>query len=144
MRRLSLGVLGVLGVFVATWLTALPVLAVEVIAHPGVMVSQLSQASARAIFGLRQPRWPDGSAVRVFVLPDTHPVHRALSQEVLNVFPYQLRQTWDRLVFSGLAQGPQAVANEAEMLARVARTPGAIGYVGAATNHPGIKVLHVD
>ncbi|MCP5279812.1 MAG: hypothetical protein H6935_15875 [Thiobacillus sp.] len=118
--------------------------AVEVIANRSVPVNSLSVANARAIFGMRQVKWSDGSLIRVFVLPDSHPVHGAFCKEELNIYPYQLRQSWDRLVYSGMAQAPEEVATEAELVAKVAATRGAIGYVSKGNNNPTIRVLYVE
>lgn len=118
--------------------------AVEIIANADLGVSRLSLSSARAIFGMRQARWPNGAQIRVFVLPDAHPVHAALCKERLNIYPYQLRQSWDRLVYSGMAQAPQEVATEAELVAKVAATPGAIGYASKYKSNSSIKVLYVE
>ena len=41
---------------------------------------------------------------------------------------------WDRLVFSGTGQAPDTVTSTEEMLARVASTPGAIGYLSQIQN----------
>lgn len=139
-----MGVIRLFACLIVMLLASLPAAAVEVIAHKGVAVGKISVASARAIFGMRQVKWPDGTLVRVFVLPDTHPVHGALCKERLNIYPYQLRQSWDRLVYSGMAQAPEEVATETEMLARVAATPGAIGYVNKVHNNPSIRGLYVE
>jgi hypothetical protein len=117
--------------------------AVEVIANRGVAGTSLAQASARALFGMRLTKWPDGRPVQVFVLPDGHPVHAGLCKEQLNLYPYQLRQSWDRLVYSGMAQAPIEVATEEEMVSRVATTPGALGYVRKVKPNDPVKVLHV-
>lgn len=118
--------------------------AVEVIVHRGTPGTTLSLASARALFGMRMVKWPDGRPVRVFVLMDSHPAHDALCKEKLNLYPYQLRQSWDRLVYSGMAQAPTEVSSEEEMVNRVAATPGAIGYVRKVKTNDPVKVLHVD
>lgn len=125
-------------------LSSLPAAGMEIIAHKTVPNSLIRLAEARAIFGMRQVKWPDGGLVRVFVLNDGNPLHGAFCKEQLNIYPYQLRQSWDRLIYSGMAQAPTEVASEAEMLARVAATPGAIGYVSRANNNPAIRVLHVE
>jgi ABC-type phosphate transport system substrate-binding protein len=118
-----------LALVLALFLTAFRADAVEVIANRDVATRSLSLSQARAIFGMRQPQWPDGKAVRVFVLADLNPVHAAFCKENLNLFPYQLRQSWDRLVYSGIGQAPTEVGSEDEMIVQVASTPGAIGYV---------------
>ena len=89
----------------------------------------LPRYSLIAIFGMRMTTWPDGTAIRVFVLRNDHPIHPRFCKEVLQVFPHQLQAAWDRLVFSGTGQAPEVVDSEEEMRERVSRTPGAIGYL---------------
>jgi len=78
---------------------------------------------------MRQTEWPDGSAIRVFVLEDKKNAHIVFCKDVLGMFPYQLRRVWDRQVFSGTGTAPILVESEQEMLQRVAETKGAIGYL---------------
>jgi hypothetical protein len=40
-----------------------------------------------------------------------------------------MRSAWDRLVYSGTGQAPLEVSSEEEMRAKIASTPGAIGYL---------------
>lgn len=118
--------------------------AVDIVANKSVAQTSLTLASARAIFGMRQVKWPDGTPIKVFVLPDNHPAHGALCKERLNLFPYQLRQSWDRLVYSGMAQAPHEVASEDELINRVAATPGAVGYVRKVKNNDPVKIITID
>lgn len=141
---LSIGRVIVLLVAILTAWQSVPAGAVEVIAHPSVASARLSLVQAKALFSMRQTRWPDGTRVWVFVLPDAHPTHSAFSKGVLNLYPYQLRQTWDRQVYSGTGQAPIEVATEEEMLNRVANTPGAIGYVRKVNPHDPVRVISVD
>jgi ABC-type phosphate transport system substrate-binding protein len=115
----------------------------EIVTNPGVNETTLSKSSLRAIFGMRLHTWPDGTAVRVFVMPDDAPLHAAFSKEKLNVFPYQLRSAWDRLVFSGTGQAPGIVTSPEEMLAKIASTPGAIGYLTKSKTDGRVNVLEI-
>ncbi|MGR9086021.1 MAG: hypothetical protein ACU841_02990 [Gammaproteobacteria bacterium] len=90
----------------------------------------LSREAIREIFFMRLNAWPDGSPIRVFVLPDNNPIHIQFSKEVLGVFPFQLRSAWDRLVYSGTGVAPTTVENQEEMKSRILTTPGGIGYIG--------------
>lgn len=92
----------------------------------------MSKNSLRAIFGMRLRTWPDGSPIRVYVLPDRHPLHTRFCKNVLEVFPHQLRVAWDRLIYSGTGQAPTEIESESEMRTRIASTPGAIGYSSEA------------
>ena len=117
--------------------------AYEIVTNPSVVEKTISKSSLRAIFGMRLHAWPDGTAIRVFVLPDDSPLHIAFSKEKLNVFPYQLRLAWDRLVFSGTGQAPDTVNSPEEMLAKVASTPGAIGYLYKSKMDGRVNVLQI-
>jgi len=115
----------------------------ELIANAAVPASEISRTQARLYFTMRLRQWPNDLPVKVFVLPDADPVHGRFAKGLLGLFPYQLRRVWDRQVFSGTGQAPVTVADEVEMIRRVAATPGAVGYVEAAPARPGIKPLPV-
>ena len=118
--------------------------AMVIIVNPNVSVASVSQNAVRAMFAMKLLQWPDGQPVRVFVLPDDNPLHRTFCKEVLDVYPYQLRQTWDRLVYSGTGQAPTEVVSEEEMLKKVASTPGAIGYARKVKPGDRVRILSVD
>ena len=116
----------------------------EVVVHPGVEVRRLTPVALRNIYLLRQTQWPNGVPVVVFVLPDDNAAHESFAKQTLGLYPYRLRQTWDRLSFSGMARPPVEVGNENEMRARVRATPGAIGYITKDSGYEGIKILRVE
>ena len=115
--------------------------AVRVYINASVPSQQLSDAVLRSIFSMRLTLWPDGSQIRVVVLNDAHPVHRQFSKSVLGIFPYQLRQMWDRGVFSGTGEAPIEVPTEQDMLETLATTPGAIGYLLQPSTTEGIELV---
>lgn len=106
-----------------------PAMAQEVIVNPDVGDRSVSQSSLRAIFSMRMRQWQDGKPIRVFVLPGESAAHVSFSKSVLNTFPYQLKRSWDLMVYSGSGQAPTEVGSPAEMLQKVSSTPGAIGYL---------------
>lgn len=117
--------------------------AIVAIAHPATSEEAIPRASLRAIFGMLLQKWPGNTPVKVFVLRDDAPEHGTFSKSVLQVFPHQLRMAWDRQVFSGQGQYPEQVGSTQEMLARVASTPGAMGYVKANEVDHNVRVLKV-
>lgn len=117
---------------------------VEVITHPGINSNYLSKNLLRSIFGMRLRAWQNGLPVRVFVLPDDAPLHSVFTKQKLNLFPYQLRSAWDRMVYSGTGQAPFVVHTEEEMRARIASTPGAIGYLSGSMINDSVQVVHID
>lgn len=102
---------------------------VDVIVSPSLASTKLDRSLLRSVFTMRLRQWPDGSAVRVFVLPDSDPLSDQFYRERLGMYSYVLRRAWDRMVFTGTGFAPTMVQSEKEMIERVRSTPGAIGYV---------------
>ena len=122
---------------------SLPVGSQDLIAHGDVGVESLTRNEARLFFTMRLKNWPNGILVKVFVLPDNNVLHNRFSNEVLGLYPYQLRRVWDRQIFSGTGQAPTTVSSEQEMLERIATTPGAIGYANGPINDSSVRLLEV-
>lgn len=118
-------------------------LAVELIAHPSVPNHSLSQSQSRGIFIGRISHWEDGSAIRVFVLPETSAIHQEFAKQLLDLYPYQLRVAWNRIMFTGIGQAPVMLSSEAEMRRRVSETPGAIGYISKVQSNDKVRALPI-
>lgn len=103
--------------------------AVQVIVSPTLATVALDRSVLRAVFTMRVRRWPDGSPIRVFVLPDDDPLSDQFYREQLGMYSYVLRNAWDRMVFTGTGFAPTVVRSEKEMNDLVRTTPGAIGFV---------------
>ncbi len=114
--------------------------AAEAVVNAQVQEQSISTSDLRAIFTLRKRAWRDGTPINLVVLPDNDPLHQQFSKQQLRLYPYQLRQIWDRAVFSGTGAAPQLVRNAEEMLERVGATPGAIGYAEGANLPPTVRL----
>ena len=115
-----------------------------IIVNTGVEEQAIPLVTVRTIFSMRLSHWRSGTPIRVFILPDDHPVHVRFSKQILGMYPYQLRWAWDRLVFSGTGQAPILVSSEEEMKRRVANTPGAIGYLTGSKTDEMVKVTSIE
>lgn len=113
------------------------------ITHPASQRQAVSLNEARLYLSMRLRAWPDSTPVSVFVLPDDSPLHEEVTVSLLQVFPYQLRRAWDRQLFTGTGQAPTTVPTEAEMIRRVAETPGAIGYASNVPADAPVRALAV-
>ena len=118
----------------------------SVIVHPDIQIDHLSANELRSLFSMRTLRWPDGLPVRVFVLSDQSPQHKSFVKNQLEMFPYQLRMTWDRAVFSGTGYPPKKVSNIEDMVSRVRSTKGGIGYVNDESIPllEGVKIVEIN
>lgn len=117
--------------------------AADVVVNHSVPESELTRNVARLVFTMRLLRWQDGNRVRVFVLPDSHAVHRDFAKHSLELYPRQLRRVWDRHLFSGSGPVPVQVDSVEEMARLVAETPGAIGYLPDGLARETVRVIHV-
>lgn len=114
------------------------------VSNSSVDLESVTLNTSRLIFSMQLDQWPNGSAVRVFVLPDDNPAHRAFSKDRLSLYPRQLRRAWDRQLYSGTGQAPETVADEEAMRRAVGTTPGAVGYLSRKMLDDTVQELQID
>ncbi len=117
---------------------------IDIYVNSSVPNQQYSLAEARAIFAMRKTIWPDGTKIKVFVLPDDTSEHRLFTKSRLHMFPHQFRRIWDRLTFSGAGRAPVEVESFKEMSDRLSNTPGSIGYLNTQHYHGNIRKLNYE
>lgn len=131
-------------VFIVLAIVSLPSKGIQVIVNPSVELQQLTYVQLRRVYSMRYTVWPNGTAVRVFVLPKTHQVHQQFAKKTLKMFPYQLETIWDKLTYSGVGNRPTIANSEQELMEYVANTPGAIGYIDKLDQSLNIRVLTIE
>jgi hypothetical protein len=77
------------------------------------------------------------------ILLKAGPAHDEFLSAYIGKNDTAFRAGWRSLVFSGQATMPKSLDSEAAVVEYVAHNAGAIGYVGKATPHEGVKVLAV-
>lgn len=118
---------------------------VIVINNPQMTDTLLSTSALRGVFGMRLHNWPEtGTPIKVFVLEDQHPLHENFARTILSIFPHQLRNAWDRVIYSGIGQAPNVVASEQEMLNQVATTAGAVGYISRTMVNNSVRIVEIS
>jgi len=115
---------------------------VKVIANPGVGASSISADELRSVFLATKTSLSDGSHVEP-VLEKGGPAHDAFLKEYIGKTDAALETYYRSLVFTGKASMPKTLASDAEVVAYVAKTKGAIGYVSGGTATAGVKTLDV-
>ena len=128
------------------WLLLFPfkIHAQIVITNPDLPNSTLDRNSVRSIFLMRTREWSSGETITVFVLDNSQKIHREFCRNILGIFPYQLQQRWDRLIYSGTGQAPIVLKTESEMMRRVAETKGAIGYISGEKLDSSVNKIDID
>jgi ABC-type phosphate transport system substrate-binding protein len=115
-----------------------------VVAHSAVVVERLSKSQLRSIYLKRQVIWPNGEKIKVYMLPAKSETHQQFSQGDLQMFPYQLERTWQKLTYSGIGTPPIEVDSAVEMLKIIQTTPGSIGYLPYGNETNDAKVIEIQ
>jgi len=117
---------------------------ITLIVHPRVTGARIPRAVVAQIFLRQVQAWGDGSAITPVDRSLTSDTRLAFAHDVLEMSALELRQYWTREVTRGTTPPPVKDSDE-QVVAFVAATPGAIGYVAAGTTLPGtVKVLQID
>ena len=114
----------------------------KIIANPSVGASAVSADELKNVFLITKTSLADGSHVEP-VLEKGGPTHEAFIKEYLGKSDAALQTYYRSLVFTGKASMPKTLAADAEVVAYVAKTKGAVGYVGAGASTAGVKTLEV-
>jgi ABC-type phosphate transport system substrate-binding protein len=114
-----------------------------VIVHPGNPVSSLSRSELERIFRRTRSSWPSGLPIEPLNLPFGQDARAEFSRVVLRSSDDALVQYWNRRYFHGVFP-PLALHSVEGMLAFVAETPAAIGYVPRARVTDRVKIVRID
>jgi ABC-type phosphate transport system substrate-binding protein len=131
--------LGILGRPPLVWAASF-----KLVAHPRVSTGSLSAAECSRIFLKRAAKWADGSAVVPVDLPVTARAREHFSQAVHKKSASAVDAYWQKQIFTGRDLPPLTKASEAEVIAFVKATPGALGYVSVDAAAEGVKVIGLD
>lgn len=128
----------------ALWISATAARAadVKVIANLSVRTSEISAEDIRGVFLATKVSLSDGSHVEP-VLLKSGPIHEAFVKLYLGKTDSALETYYRSLVFTGKGLMPIALPSESAVVAYVAKTKGAVGYVSAAAGAAGVKTLEV-
>ena len=75
---------------------------------------------------------------------DNTSVQRTFIERVLMINPRQYETLWIKKAFRSALTSPNSIATDADVIAFVARTPGAIGYVRSVPAGAGVTVIDRD
>ena len=122
--------------------SAIPAMAEETVLVNGAStVADLSEDDLKDYYLGKKASWPDGSKVVVVVLKDGASHEKLMGK--LGKSSSQFTTGWKKLVFTGKGAMPEQVGSEDELVAFVAKTPGAIGYADAGKVKDGVKAVPV-
>jgi TonB family protein len=114
----------------------------KVIANSSVKADVISADEIKQVYLRERSSLGDGTHVEP-VMEKRGSAHDAFLKNFLDINDDALQTYYRTLVFTGKGSMPKALGSDAEVVAYVARTRGAIGYVNSATSTEGVKILLV-
>ena len=113
------------------------------IVNAGNAVASLNAAQVSDYFLKRTTTWSGGQRVAPVEPQPQSATRAAFSKAVHKKDVASVKAYWQELVFSGRDTPPAVKASDDEIVAYVKANPGAIGYVSAAAETAGVKVVTV-
>jgi ABC-type phosphate transport system substrate-binding protein len=115
---------------------------VAVIAHKSVPLDTISATQLLDLYTRDQQFWDDGQVVTVFDLKIKGEV-RDYFYRFLGKKPSRMKSIWMKKMLLGEGSPPSTLATEEELLAEVAATTGAIGFIRLTKVTDAVKTLVV-
>jgi TonB family protein len=115
---------------------------VRIIANPSVKAEAISASEIKSVFLEERNSLRDGTRVEP-VLSQGGPAHATFLKDYLGQNNDALQNYYRTLVFTGKGSMPKALRSDEEVVAYVAKTRGAIGYVSSTATVDGVKTLAV-
>lgn len=116
-----------------------------IIVNSGIGVSEVAKDDLEGMYEGKKGNWGNGAKVVLVTQPDS-PAHESFLKTYVGKSPAQFSTAWKKIVFTGKANAPVAAKSDADVVAAVAKTPGAIGYIAdaaAAGGNAGVTVVTV-
>lgn len=110
-----------------------------VVVNPA-MADNLDATAISKIFLGKSKRFPGGTNATP-INQKNNAVVDEFNKQVLKRSSSQVKAYWSKLLFTGKGKLPAQVDNDAQVLAKVASDPSAIGYVNAAAVDASVKVI---
>jgi TonB family protein len=115
-----------------------------IVAHPTVPGTAYAKEDLSRVFLKKVATWKDGApAVPVDQSPSS-PIRAEFSETVHGRPVSAVESYWQNIIFTGRGSPPAEEASDEAVLRVVRATPGAVGYISAATRPDGVKVIALE
>jgi ABC-type phosphate transport system substrate-binding protein len=120
----------------------------KIIAHPSVPFTAVSRDELSSLFLKKTTtyqNWGSAQKVTVFDLAPAVAAREHFTTTVHGRRVSAVKSFWQQQIFSGRGTPPVELGTDSEVVAKVAQTPGAVGYVGAdAVLPPGVVQIRLS
>jgi ABC-type phosphate transport system substrate-binding protein len=111
---------------------------ISVIVHPDNAMASIDKSQAKKIFLGKSKKFPGGGKAKP-IDQSGGAAREAFHSTITKKNAAKLKSYWSRMVFTGKAQPPKEVADDAGVIAKVSGDPKAIGYVDSSSVDDSVK-----
>lgn len=115
----------------------------RVVVHPSNSLRSVNRTFLADAFLKKVTRWEDGEMIRPVDLRPSSGVRQRFTESVLKRSVEAVRRYWQQRIFSGRNVPPPELESDESVVAHVARSPGAVGYVSGAAKLHGVRELSI-
>jgi ABC-type phosphate transport system substrate-binding protein len=108
----------------------------RVVTHPGLRLSEVSREELSGVFLRKTTSWSGGTPAAPVDQSLRSPVRSTFSSKVLGMSLISVQAYWQKHISTGGDPPPPVLGSDDEVLAFVASTPGAVGYIQSTTMVP--------
>lgn len=112
---------------------------ISVIVNKAVDTRSLTTAKVASIYAMDMRSWPNGDRIVVFDSKNDGVKREFFG--VLGKSEVEFKKIWMRMQLSGNGKAPESLPSDADVVARVAATPGAIGFVSSGAVSAAVKTV---
>ncbi len=116
---------------------------VIVIANAQVSETSLDAGSLKSTFLGKKKKWSNNTKIVLACLREGETAE-SFFKDAVNKTPKQFLTYWKKMVFTGKGSMPRLFDNEADLVAYVRMTDGAVGFIQAETPHEGVKTITIS
>lgn len=114
---------------------------ISVIVHPDNGITSINEKATKKIFLGKSKKFPGGGKAVPIDQSGGSATRDAFHSKVTKKNAAKLKSYWSRMVFTGKAQSPKEVADDAAVIGKVSGNPKAIGYVDSGSVNESVKVV---
>lgn len=108
------------------------------------LATTLPRKQVSAMFLKKVTAWDHGGKVSPVDLGADSPVRETFTKDVHGKTVAAVKGYWQQLIFSGRGVPPPEKSSDAEVIAFVKASPGAVGYVSLQQATADVKVVRVE
>ena len=104
-------------------------------------VGPLRREDLRPIYLTTKTAWSNGTTIEPFNLPESSPIRTTFDSAVLGMNPDEVARYWIDRRIRGDTRPPRKISSSGAVVALVAKSEGAIGYVPLADVNASVKIV---